>query len=92
MFSIRKNLVFVETDFKISFSNFKYFLNLSNNLISDQDIKFLKSKFFYLDQRDDVIFYAEINKLSYLFKEENVLQHAHENPKTLCNEYNQKRS
>ena len=67
-----KNLVFVETDFKISFSNFKYFLNLSNNLISDQNIKFLKSKFFYLDQRDDVIFYTEINKLSYLFKEENL--------------------
>ena len=64
-----KNLVFLETDFKISFSNFKYFIELSNNLNSDQNIDFLKSKFFYLDQRDDVIFYAEIKKLSYLFQE-----------------------
>ena len=65
-----KNLIFIETDFKVGFSNFKYFLNLSNNLISDQNIEFLKSKFFYLDKTDDVIFYAEIKKLNYLFQEE----------------------
>ena len=48
----------------------KFFYNLFNNKISKEDINFIKNKFFYLDQNDDVIFLADISKLHYLYSQE----------------------
>ena len=64
-----QNLIFTKTDFEIDHSNFKFFFNLFNNDTSNQNIDFIKSKFFYLDQYDEIIFLAEIKKLNYLFFE-----------------------
>tara|TARA_B100001057_G_scaffold367178_1_gene370552 strand:+ start:329 stop:1825 length:1497 start_codon:yes stop_codon:yes gene_type:complete len=64
-----KNLVFTHTDFKINQSNLNYFFNLFNNKKSNQNILFIKSKFFYVDQSEDVIFFTNIKKLNYLFSE-----------------------
>ena len=63
-----KNLIFVETDFKINKLNYSYFFNLLNNGTSNQNIDFIKSKFFYLDQNQDVIFLTEMKKLRYLYQ------------------------
>ncbi len=65
-----KNLIFVKTNFKIDQSNFEFFFKLLNNDINDQDIKFIKSKLFYLDQSGDIIFLTEIKKLHYLYQDE----------------------
>ena len=64
-----KNLTFKQTDFKIKKSNFRFFIDLLNNDKSDYDINFLNSKFFYLDQNDDIIFLANLKKLDYLFQD-----------------------
>ena len=64
-----KDLIFTNTDFKIDHSSLKFFTNLFNNKISDQNINFVKSKFFYLDQYDDVIFLADIKKMNYIYSE-----------------------
>lgn len=64
-----KDLIFTNTDFKIDHSSLKFFTNLFSNKISDQNINFVKSKFFYLDQNDDVIFLADIKKMNYLYSE-----------------------
>ena len=64
-----KDLIFTNTDFKIDNSSLKFFTNLFSNKISDQNINFVKSKFFYLDQNDDVIFLADIKKMNYLYSE-----------------------
>ena len=65
-----KNLIFTQTDFKIDNSSLKFFYNLFNNKISKKNINFIKNKFFYLDQNDDVIFLADISKLHYLYSQE----------------------
>ncbi len=67
-----KNIVFGETDFKINSSNFNFFVNLLNNKINFQNLEFIKSKLFYLDQSDNVIFFTNIENLIYI-NEENFL-------------------
>jgi len=63
------NLVFTETDFKINKINFNFFLNLLNIQATNQNIKFLKSKLFYLDENDNVIFFSDLNKINYIYQE-----------------------
>lgn len=64
-----QNSIFTKTDFEIDHSNFKFFFNLLSNNTSDQNIDFIKSKFFYLDKNDDVIFFTDVKKLNYIFQE-----------------------
>lgn len=64
-----KNIVFKNTEFKINKKNFRFFMNLLNNKTADQDIKFIKSKLFYLDQDENVIFFSSIKKLDYSYKQ-----------------------
>ena len=61
-----KDLVFKETDFKLNFSNINLFIDLMNNIENTKKIDFLKSKLFYLDQNEDIIFLSELKNLSYL--------------------------
>ena len=64
-----KNLVFNKTDFRIEGSNFKFFIDLINNRKSAWKINFLNSKFFYLDQNDDIVFLTSIKRLDYLYQD-----------------------
>ena len=64
-----QNLIFTKTDFEIDHSNFKFFFNLFNNNTSNQNIDFIKSKFFYLDENDDVIFFTDVKNFNYFFQE-----------------------
>ena len=64
-----KNLVFTETDFKVNKLDFNFFLTLLNNKATNQKLKFLKSKLFYLDEDDNVIFFVDLKKLNYAYNE-----------------------
>ena len=64
-----KNLVFNKTDFKIKGSNFKFFVDLLQQIKSSHKINFLNSKFFYLDQNDDIVFLSSIKRLDYEYEE-----------------------
>ena len=68
-----KNLLFKQTDFKVQSSNFNFFIDLLNINRSDQNIKFLNSKFYYLDKNNDVLFINNLKRLDY-FYQENFLQ------------------
>ena len=63
------DLVFIETDFKLSKKNFSFFKKLLNNKTTNQDIKFIKNKLFYLDQNENMIFFSDLKKLNYLYQE-----------------------
>src|SRR5210317_1904523 len=65
-------LNFLETDFKIDISNFNFFFDLLKNKISNQNIKFIKNKLFYLDQNEEVIFFSDIEKLDFLYQENSI--------------------
>lgn len=64
-----KNLVFLESDFKINKKNSYFFYELLNNKVYNQNIKFIKNKLFYLDQNENVVFLSDISKLNYTFQE-----------------------
>ncbi len=64
-----KDLIFKQTDFKISNLSYNFFVNLLNNNKIDKEINFIDSKLFYLDENKDIIFLANIKKLNFLFEE-----------------------
>src|SRR5210317_1734894 len=66
------NLNFLETDFRVDISNFNFFFDLFKNKISNQNIKFIKNKLFYLDQNEEVIFFSDIEKLDFLYQENSI--------------------
>jgi hypothetical protein len=63
------DLNFLETDFRVDISNFNFFFDLLKNKISNQNIKFIKNKLFYLDQNEEVIFFSDIEKLDFSYQE-----------------------
>ncbi len=64
-----KSLLFNETEFRVKKSNFKFFIDLLNINKNDNNINFINSKIFYLDQNDDVIFITNLKKLNYFYDE-----------------------
>ena len=64
-----KNLQFKKTDFKINLLSSKFFIDLLNSIQINNEIDFLNSKLFYLDQNESVVFLTNINNLNYLYKE-----------------------
>src|SRR5210317_1022977 len=66
------DLNFLETDFRVDISNFNFFFDLLKNKISNQNIKFIKNKLFYLDQNEEVIFFSDIEKLDFLYQENSI--------------------
>ena len=65
-----KDLVFKKTEFKIKSSNFKFFIDVLNHDKRDKNINFYNSKFFYLDQNDDVVFFNDLKILNYEYQED----------------------
>jgi hypothetical protein len=66
------DLIFLETVFRVDLSNFNFFFDLLKNKISNQNIKFIKNKLFYLDQNEEVIFFSDIEKLDFLYQENSI--------------------
>ena len=66
------NLFFSKTDFKINRTNYKFFLDLLNYEFFNKDIRFKKSRIFYLDLNEDIIFLSELKKIDYLYQEDSV--------------------
>jgi hypothetical protein len=66
------DLNFLETNFRVDISNLNFFFDLLKNKISNQNIKFIKNKLFYLDQNEEVIFFSDIEKLDFLYQENSI--------------------
>ncbi len=64
-----KNLHFKKTNFSIKYHNISFFKNLLRSNKSDRSIIFFKSKIFYKDQNDEIIFFSNINKLVFSYNE-----------------------
>ncbi|WP_440938855.1 hypothetical protein [Candidatus Pelagibacter sp.] len=71
---LSKNLVFQDTEFNINSNNINFFLKTLNS--SDKENKFIfkKSKLFYKDQNDDLLFLSKINNFSFFYDVVNNLQ------------------
>ena len=69
-----KNLLFQDTEFNINSDNINFFLKALNS--SDKENKFIfkKSKFFYKDQNDDLLFLLKINNFSFFYDDVNTIQ------------------
>jgi len=65
-------LFFLENDFRINRSNFKFFINLLNNKNFNPELKFIKNQIFYLDQNNEVIFFSNSKTIDY-FNQESLL-------------------
>ena len=64
------DLIFKQTDFKIDSLSFDFFINLLRTSKSNQEMKFINSKLFYLDRNDDVIFLTNLKSLNYIYQED----------------------
>ncbi len=69
-----KDLVFQDTEFNINSNNIDFFLNGLKS--SDRENKFIfkRSKFFYKDQNDDLLFLSKINNFSFFYDDVNNFQ------------------
>ena len=65
-----KNLIFKKTDFKINSLTYNFFINLLTEKKSTHEINFIDSKLFYLDQNKDMIFFANLKNLNFLYKDD----------------------
>ena len=69
-----KDLVFQDTEFNINSNNIDFFLNGLKS--SDRENKFIfkRSKFFYKDQNDDLLFLSKIKNFSFFYDDVNNFQ------------------
>ena len=65
-----KDLNFKKTKFEIGNTDFNFFKNLLNSNKSDHAVNFTKSKFFYIDQYNNIIFYVDIKNLNFLYNDD----------------------
>ena len=69
-----KNLVFQNTEFNINSNNIDFFLKTLNSSDKENQFIFKKSKFFYTDQNDDLLFLSKINNFSFFYDDVNNFQ------------------
>ena len=67
-----RRLFFLETDFRIDNSNFKFFIDLLSNKNFNHELRFIKNQIFYLDKNNEVIFFSNSKTIDY-FNQENLL-------------------
>ena len=65
-------LFFLETDFRINSSNFKFFIDLLGNRNFNHELRFIKNQIFYLDKDNEVIFFSNSKTIDY-FNQESLL-------------------
>ncbi len=69
-----KNLVFQDTEFNINSNNISFFLKALNSSDKENHFIFKKSKFFYKDQNEDLLFLSKINNFSFFYDDVNNFQ------------------
>jgi len=69
-----KNLVFQDTEFNINSNNINFFLKALNSPDKENQFIFKKSKFFYKDQNEDLLFLSKIDSFSFFYDDVNDLQ------------------
>ena len=69
-----KNLVFQDTEFNINSNNIKFFLKALNSADKKNKFIFKKSKFFYKDKNDDLLFLSKINNFRFFYDDVNAFQ------------------
>ena len=62
-----KNLVFQDTEFNINSNNINFFFKALNSSDKENVFIFKKSKFFYKDQNDDLLFLSKINNFNFFY-------------------------
>ena len=69
-----KDLVFQDTEFNINSKNIDFFLKALNSSDKENQFIFKRSKFFYKDQNDDLLFLSKINNFSFFYDDVNAFQ------------------
>ena len=69
-----KNLVFQDTEFNINSSNIDFFLKALNSSDKENEFIFKRSKFFYKDQNDDLLFLSKIKNFRFFYDDVNNFQ------------------
>ncbi len=69
-----KNLVFQDTEFNINSNNINFFLKALNSADRKNKFIFKKSKLFYKDQSDDLLFLSKIDNFSFFYDDVNTSQ------------------
>ena len=69
-----KDLVFKDTEFNINSKNVNFFLKALNSSDKENQFIFKKSKFFYKDQNDDLLFLSKIKNFSFFYDKVNTFQ------------------
>ena len=69
-----KNLVFQDTEFNINSDNIDFFLKALNSFDKENRFIFKRSKFFYKDQNDDLLFLSKINDFNFFYDDVNNFQ------------------
>ncbi len=69
-----KNLIFQDTEFNINSNNISFFLKALNSSDKENQFIFKKSKFFYKDQNEDLLFLSKIDNFSFFYDGVNDLQ------------------
>ena len=64
-----KELFFKKTDFRLDFSNFYFFIDLLNNIDTNEKVNFINSKLFYLDKNENIVFLSNIKNLDYILQD-----------------------
>ena len=69
-----KNIIFQDTEFDINSNNIDFFLKALNSSEKENHLIFKKSKFFYKDQDDDLLFLSKIKNFSFFYDDVNNFQ------------------
>ena len=69
-----KDLIFQDTEFNINANNINFFLKALNSSDKENQFIFKKSKFFYKDQNDDLLFLSKIDNFSFFYDDVNNFQ------------------
>ena len=69
-----KNLVFQDTEFNINSNNINFFLKTLNSSYEENLFTFKRSKFFYKDQNEDLLFLSKINDFNFFYDDVNNFQ------------------
>ena len=69
-----RDLVFQNTEFNINSSNIDFFSKALNSSDKENQFIFKRSKFFYKDQNDDLLFLSKIDNFSFFYDDVNNFQ------------------
>jgi len=71
---LAKDLLFQDTEFNINSNNINFFLKSLNSSDKENQLSFKRSKFFYKDQNEDLLFLSKINNFNFFYDDVNNLQ------------------